>query len=347
MSIIIVWLQFLASSSLVILGGFLLAKNGKELGKRHGLTDLWVGFIFLAAVTSIPELATAIGAIIVADSPSLALSDILGSNAFNIFGIACLPLCLGRPAVSSVLTFSKFRVMILMILLMTGLVLIFGALNLEGNIFSPAKISLASWLVIIIYMVGSGKLFRDEHPEGRKPEKTAPNSPDRDNGSRLYLRLLFSVFLVVVGGFWLAQAGREISKITLWGENFVGALFLALITSLPEMSVSLAAIRMNAYNMALGNILGSNIFNLGIIFWTDLSYRQGSILSEVTPPFYIIGGLGIVLILILSAGLMNSTDRNSPPRVITWYNSLITFIYLVGMYLLFRFSAELASRGLN
>ena len=67
----IIWLQFIVSSGLVILGGFLLAKNGKELGDRYGLSDLWIGFIFLAAITSIPELSTAIGAVWIAETVSL------------------------------------------------------------------------------------------------------------------------------------------------------------------------------------------------------------------------------------------------------------------------------------
>jgi cation:H+ antiporter len=78
-----IWLHFILSAALVIGGGFYLARYGQELGERYGLTDIWIGFIFLAAVTSIPELATVLGAVTVAGSPVLALSDVLGSNAFN------------------------------------------------------------------------------------------------------------------------------------------------------------------------------------------------------------------------------------------------------------------------
>ncbi|MEA1928187.1 MAG: hypothetical protein U9N73_08255 [Candidatus Auribacterota bacterium] len=342
-----IWLQFIISSALVITGGFLLAKNGKELGERHGLTDLWIGFIFLAAITSIPELATAIGAVWIADSPTLALSDILGSNAFNIFGIAGITLCLARAPFSSIISISKFRVMILMILSMTGLIMIFAALNQNGNLISPGKISLASWLVIIIYLTGSWKLFRDEHPSGGNRDKSRGNSRDQAVRSSLYPRLIFSIILVIAGGFWLARTGREIAEITHWGENFVGALFLALVTSLPELSVCLASIRINAYDMALGNILGSNIFNLGIIFWADLAYRRGSILNAIPPPFYITGGMGIILVLVLSAALMLPSKRESKSRVITWDIITIIALYLAGMYWLFQLSADLAPAALN
>jgi len=335
----IIWLQFIVSSALVISGGFLLAKNGKELGERHGLTDLWVGFIFLAAITSIPELSTAIGAVWIADSPTLALSDILGSNTFNIFIIAAITICLARPSLAAVLPFSKFRVMILMVLSMTGIVMIFAALNQDGKLLSPGRISFASWAVIIIYIAGSWKLFHDEHPSGRKLDKTGATTSRQGTCSGLYPRLIFSIVLVVAGGFWLAWAGREIAEVTQWGDSFVGALFLALVTSLPEMSVCLASIRMNAYDMALGNILGSNIFNLGIIFWADLAYRRGSVLSGVSPPFYIIGGLGITLLLILSAAFMVSSDFKFKTRIITWDGITIIALYIAGMYWLFHLSS--------
>lgn len=349
MSPFLVWIQFIASSALVITGGFLLAKNGKELGERHGLTDLWVGFIFLAAITSIPELATALGAVWIADSPSLALSDILGSNAFNIFGAACITICLARASIASILSLFKFRLMILMILSMTGLCMIFGYLNRNGNLLGWGKISLASWAILIIYLAGSWKLFRDEHPSGRNRnrDKAKKNSSGRADGSGLYPQLIFSIMLVVAGGFWLARTGREIAEITHWGESFIGALFLALVTSLPEMSVCLAAIRMNCYDMALGNILGSNIFNLGIIFWADLAYRKGSILDMVSPPFYLASGLGFLLVLILAVALMVPSKRKSTKRILSWDSITIIALYLGGMYWLFRLSSNLAPAALN
>ncbi len=174
MNVFMVWLQFLISAALVIVGGFYLARNGKELGERHGLSDLWVGFIFLAAVTSIPELATALGAVLIAHSPSLALSDILGSNAFNLFIIFVISVCLARRPITADLSLAPFRLLLLMIILMTGLLMVFAALNRNRQLLSPGGISLASWAVAILYLAGSWKLFRDELPPGairKKKEK--------------------------------------------------------------------------------------------------------------------------------------------------------------------------------
>ncbi|MDP8214982.1 MAG: hypothetical protein RAO92_03285 [Candidatus Euphemobacter frigidus] len=337
MNVFMVWLQFLISAALVIVGGFYLARNGKELGERHGLSDLWVGFIFLAAVTSIPELATALGAVLIAHSPSLALSDILGSNAFNLFIIFVISVCLARRPITADLSLAPFRLLLLMIILMTGLLMVFAALNRNRQLLSPGGISLASWAVAILYLAGSWKLFRDELPPGairKKKEKGDARPGHRD---ALYYRLLASVALVVVGGFWLARTGQQIAELTHWGESFVGALFLALVTSLPEVAVCLAAVRMGANEMALGNILGSNIFNLGIVFWADLAYRKGSILGGIGPAFYVAGGMGIVLVLVTALWLRMKPEPAA--RFAVWNNVAIAVIYLAGMYWLFHLSA--------
>ncbi len=337
MNPLLVWLQFIISAALVIFGGFYLARNGKELGERYGLSDLWVGFIFLAAVTSIPELATALGAVLIAHSPSLALSDILGSNAFNLFIIVIISLCLTRQSITARLNLPPFRVLILMIVLMTGVIMIFAVLNQNRTVFSPGRISLASWMVIILYLVGSWKLFRDEHPSTGNREKAERQPGSESRSASLYPRLLASIALGVAGGFWLARTGQEIAVITNWGESFVGALFLALITSLPEVAVCLAAVKMSAYEMALGNILGSNIFNLGIIFWADLAYREGSILSGIEPSIYVAAGLGVALVLLTALSLWLKAEPNR--RIITGVNIAAGLVYLAGMYWIFHLSA--------
>ena len=198
-------------------------------------------------------------------------------------------------------------------------------------------ICLASWAVAILYVAGSWKIFRDEHPRGEIRKKEGERDTRPDHRHALYYRLLASVALVVVGGFWLARTGQQIAELTHWGDSFVGALFLALVTSLPEVAVCLAAIKMGANEMALGNILGSNIFNLGIVFWADLAYRKGSILGGIGPAFYVAAGMGIVLVLVTALWLRMKSGPAA--RFVVWNNVAIAAIYLVGMYWLFHLSA--------
>ncbi len=333
-----IWVHFIFSALLVIVGGFYLARLGQELGDRYGLTDLWVGFIFLSAVTSIPELATALGAVAVAASPALALSDVLGSNSFNLFALAVFGVVLCRRPLFADLTIEPFRLLLGMIVLMTGVILGGALLERWGVLPAVGGISPASGAVLALYLFGSWKLFRDEHPV-RDPLGPAAPPPARVAAGRFFfLRLFFSIVLVVAGGFWLAWAGSGISGLTGWGEGFIGALFLALVTSLPEVSVCLGAVKICAPRLALGNILGSNIFNLGIIFWADLAYRRSSILAGMEAPVIVSGVLGLILVLLVALSL--KLHRPGPGREVTMINLIIIGLYLVGMRVLFQLSVR-------
>ncbi len=332
-----IWVHFIFSAALVIGGGYFLARQGKELGDRYGLTDLWVGFIFLAAVTSIPELATALGAVMIAASPALALSDVFGSNAFNLCALAVFGVFLFHRPLFASLTLSSFRLLLGMIVAMTALLLAQSLLDRAGRLPAPGGIALVSWAVLGLYLFGSWKLFRDEHPAAAPLVTPAP-VPVRPAAGRFFFpRLLASIVLVVGGGFWLAWAGSEISGLTGWGDGFVGALFLALVTSLPEVSVCLGALKICSPKMALGNILGSNVFNLGIVFWADLAYRPSGILDSMEPAVAVTAALGLILALLVALAL--KLKRPGSGREAAMINIIIILVYLIGLRWIFRLSS--------
>lgn len=334
----LIWSQFLVSAALVIVGGCSLARNGKELGKRWGLTEIWVGFIFLAAVTSIPELVTALGAVMIANSSALALGDILGSNAFNLFIIAILNLYSPPRSITAGLSLKPFRILIVLILAMTAVTMTFLGLEAGDKRFGLGGIGLASWLLLFLYLFGTWKLYHDEQ-RGDKPFPKTEYIPEKKGNHKsdaLYLKLLVSVFMVVAGGFWLARTGNEIAELTHWGQSFVGALFLAVVTSLPEVAVCLAAVKIGAFEMALSNILGSNMFNLSIIFWADLARPGGHILAGVDRSVYAAGLLGVILLLIVALALKLKPGRIR--ALPAWDSISLILAYLAGMYWVFRLS---------
>lgn len=334
MDIVNAWLQFLISAALVVAGGHLLARYGKELADRKGLSEIWIGFIFLAAVTSLPELATAVGAVTVAEAPALALSDILGSNAFNLFIIALLNLTIAGWTVTARLRLRSFRDLFLITAVMSVILLAGMLVGRHRDLPLLLDISPFSILILILYLGGAWKLFRNEK---NQPELPLYESAERIPAGRLYRNLAIAVVMVVAGGFWLAYSGRLIAEVTRWGEGFVGALFLALVTSLPEVAVCLAAARIGAAEMAVGNILGSNIFNLGIVFWADLFWRKGTVLTAADASVYEAGGLSLVLLGVAALAL-----RGRPRRFagrLSWDTIALIAIYLGGMYWLYRLSS--------
>jgi cation:H+ antiporter len=152
---------------------------------------------------------------------------------------------------------------------------------------------------------------------------------------KTYLNFAIAAVVIIGAAIWLAYIGDELASITGWGESFVGSLFLAIVSSLPEMAVCFAALRLGAIDMAVGDLLGSNMFNTGVIITAaDLSYRQGPILASVS-----IGQAFSAFIAVLMTGVVVAALRFRPKRkvfrLVSWDAFVLIVLYLVGAYLFF------------
>ena len=85
--------------------------------------------------------------------------------------------------------------------------------------------------------------------------------------------------VIVVSGFFLIRASKEIAEATSLSASFMGAILVAIVTSLPELATSIGALRIRAYDMIIGNLFGSNMFNILTIFFADAAYRRGAVYS--------------------------------------------------------------------
>jgi cation:H+ antiporter len=137
---------------------------------------------------------------------------------------------------------------------------------------------------------------------------------------------------VVVGAaLWLPQLGAELARQTGLGEAFVGSLFIAITTSLPEIVVSLAAVRIGAIDLGIGNVLGSNLFNLLILGLDDVFYRQGPLLTELDAS-HAVSILAVVTMYALF--LIGLTYRVLTKRfVIAWDTGAIAAVYVTAVTL--------------
>ena len=135
----------------------------------------------------------------------------------------------------------------------------------------------------------------------------------------------------------LCDFGGDLAEVTGWGSSFVGSLFLAATTSLPELVVAIVALRLGAIDMAIANMLGSNMFNMGIVIaGYDLFYRQGSIFSAspISDSHVYAASMAILMTLIVIAGLTFRTKRKLPIGM-SWYSAALIVAYLAGAYILF------------
>ncbi len=161
---------------------------------------------------------------------------------------------------------------------------------------------------------------------------------ERPDLSRAYMGVIIAAVLVVVSGICLAGTGEEIAKATGWGRTFVGSVFLAIVTSFPEVVVSVAALRLGSIDLAFGNIFGSNMINLFLISLTDVAYRGGAILACVSKVHVLTASLGVFLTGVAIVGL--SRRRKNTLFHLGWDTIIMLLGCLLGIYALFKFSTS-------
>ena len=150
----------------------------------------------------------------------------------------------------------------------------------------------------------------------------------------VYLRFALAAIAVIGTGIWLSFVGDEIARTYDWSASFVGSLFLAITTSMPELAVTVAAVRLGAIDMALADILGANMLDVVIITWADLAYTRGPLLSAVSGDHLITAAL-VVAINLLVIIAIRFRQRRKTFFIFSWYTPLLIGLYIFGAYRLF------------
>ncbi|HTE18361.1 MAG TPA: sodium:calcium antiporter, partial [Armatimonadota bacterium] len=256
------WLVFLLSAGAVILAGSRLSRDGDALAEGTGLGGAWIGAILVAGATSLPELATDIYAVR-AGQVGLAVGDLYGSCMANILILAVADLSTRHVRVLTRVAINQVLVGLLAVsLLATAVAGSMAHLNLAvlGIGWGPLAIGIG-------YIVGMRLLHinRSEQP----PFETATEAEEhqrRAPGMRgAILGFIASAAVILVAARFLAESSGQLAA--QWGLSggFVGMVLVAMTTSLPEVTVSIAAVRSGSYDLAVGNLLGSNCFNMAIL----------------------------------------------------------------------------------
>lgn len=303
------------------------------MADKTGLGGIWIGLIFLAAITSMPELVTGVSSAALVRLPDLGLGTLLGSCLFNLSILALLDI-LHRP--TPLLSTASPRQTVL-----AGMGILFMALA-AGGILTGEKLSgivlgwvgIPSLVILVMYLVVVRRLFQFErsHPLPR-PETALAQCADVPLRT-VCLRFIMAAAAVIGAGIWLSFVGDEIARTTGWGTSFVGSLFLAAGTSLPELVVAVAALRLGAIDMAVADILGANMLDVTHIFAVDLFYTPGAIFSDVSGAHLITAAVVVMMNLLIIIGLRFRRKRKTF-IVISWYGLALLGLYICGAYALF------------
>jgi len=327
----LIWLQFAACTAVIGAAGYQLSRHGDAIAERTGLGRTLIGVIMVATVTSLPELMAGVSAVAVVGVPNIALGDALGSCIFNL--LILLFLELGYPkasiytlAAQSHILSAGFGVILL------GTVAI--SLLVGDRIPAIGRVGLYTPVILVGYVFAMRIVLQYELREARaRPEERALRYPDIGLRRAVTGYVVAAVF-VVAAGIWLPFVGADLARAMQWNNSFVGTLFVAFSTSLPELAVALSALRLGALDLAIGNLLGSNLFDMAIIAVDDLAYAKGPLFEGVSE---VHAGTAVSAIIMTGAVIASLFYRPATRtfRAFGWTGLFLLVVYSINAYVLF------------
>lgn len=322
------WMKFAACAVTIGVAGPALTFYGDVIARLTGLSRTWIGLFLLATATSLPELFTGLSAVTVASAPNIAVGDALGSCVLNLAMLIVLDLLsrdepLYRRIDQGHILTAGFGVILI------GSV---GALILAGgNGLRPSilHISVYTPLIVVLYFVALRAAFVYE-----RRANSVSLLVDNRTGITLraaVARYLAAAAIVAGAGIWLPFVGLEIAAAMDWQDTFVGTMLVAGATSLPELVVTISALRLGAVDMAVGNILGSNLFDILIIAIDDIFYTKGPLLASASPAHAISAFAAVIMSGVFIVALLYRPE-NRFRRTIGWVSIALLTIYILSSY---------------
>ncbi|MGY8768571.1 MAG: sodium:calcium antiporter [Pirellulales bacterium] len=303
---------FIGLSILIIIAGYFLAGAANVIGEKSGMGASLAGLVLLAAATSLPEFAININAVRLPDAISgvnLSMGNVLGSSLFNLFILAVIDLLFRSKQRMLSSVSSAHALSALASISLTAIVLIFLALGNSGTglTLSWGHLGFGTLGIGLFYVFSIRLIYYDQQVAAELVE-------DQSEPAKMSLGLAIAIYLVCTGVIFfaasrLAPTADNIASLTGLGGTFFGSTFLALVTSLPELVTTYAAVRMGAADMALGNILGSNSFNIAILLPVDMFYTRGSILADADPVHAVTAGAVIFINCIATMGILYKSHK--------------------------------------
>ena len=332
------WLIFLGSAVVIVYAGTKLSQYGDQIAEKTGLGGLWVGVLLMAGATSLPEVFTTVSASLL-DAPNLAVGDLLGAVMTNMLTLGAVDLYYRRKRVWQRVAFEHALVASLAITL-TGITGFFVLLDTDVTLWG---VGVGSLVLAVIYVLGMRLVFLQEDLKRREREREsvihAEEGKRRAGGSppglrRASMGFAAAALAILVAAPLLADSAVKIAEATGISTTFIGTSLVAITTSLPELVTTFAAVRLGAFDLAVGNLFGSNAFNMCVMFFADVAYRPGSLLNAVSNTHAVTALVGILLMNVGLMGIIYRAKKRFP--LIEPNGVLIVVGYLLGMWMLFR-----------
>ena len=313
------------------------------IAEQTGIGKAFTGMLFLGGITSLPE-AAAVSTSAAIGNAALATNNLLGAAGINLALLAVADVIYGRKALTGVAARPATLMQgVLSMLVAAAVAMIATAGEIRLWFFGAGS---AAVFVAAVAALWIASRFERRHVWDVVEE--ASDEPDTTEGDRerareartelswlfhkLVLATVAAALVILAAGFLLSTSADEIAGRTGIDSGMIGFVFVALFTALPEISSVTSAIRMREYEMAVGDIFGTNLFNLALIFLADLFYREGPILAAAGT-FEVVGALLAVLMSgVFVVGLLERRDK---AILRMGYDSLVALvIFALGLVIL-------------
>ncbi len=327
-----VWLEFIIIAGAITVAGSRLCRYGDVLAEKTGLGRTWIGLVVLAAVTSLPELATGVSAIFWVQAPDITVGDLLGRCLFNQLILAVVDLFY-RPG--PVLTAAHrghvlaagFGVVMLGVAVM-GLI---APPELTG--LNLGHVDLSSPILILCYLVAMRSLFRYQRRERAAflAEQEETLLYENISLGAAAGKFTLNALVVLAAGWFLPRVADQMAHLMGWQQSVVGTIFVAAATSLPELVVTFSALRLGAVDLAVGNLFGSNLINLGILGLMGLLYVKAPLLQVVAAKHVGTGVMAIIMTGIAATEMLYRPEKKS----LRWMSTgafFLVFLYAAHVF---------------
>jgi len=305
---------FLFLAGLTIYLSFKLSYYADILNKTSNISGVFIGGILLAGLTSLPEFVTCLSSIFL-NNPYLAIGDILGSNFFNI-SIMCLFDILFIKTMFYNYTKNKYYIIYLLLIINYFIMYLFmgGTFNLE--IFN---IGLPSFIIIITY------IFYLKNAKEEETKKEVITTKEHV----LLKFFLVGLFMVIVSILLTLVVNLIAGKNPNVASSFIGAILLGITTSMPEVITFIALIKMKSFDLALSDIIGSNLFNLLILAIGDIFLKNKEIYYFVDKESMFLLVFGFILTILSFYQNNRKVVKNKLIYIVPSLIGVLLYIYYI------------------
>ncbi len=305
---------FIGMAAVIFLSGKQLSIVADQIGKATGLGGAFIGVLLIPLVTTLPELSVSLSALAL-NAPNLALGNLFGSNLLNLSLIFFMDLAQGKGPIAKKLSLDHILTVSMLTMILT--LALTGLVGKE--FFTIGHLGGSTLVMVLIYFISHTLHYRyhnRNHQLSETPVSSSESQPASNQFTpsasvfKLIAKFAGLGVVIVLAARFLARAANTMTVETGLTEGLVGVLLLALSTSLPELVLTISAVRKGFFDQAFGSILGANILNMGLVFILDILYFEGPILNLGDQEIFLAAVTGILMTCVTAAGIVYRSKRS-------------------------------------